>query len=240
MERTSCSLPVPVLGWGAGGRMCAVIDNAGQTCPLITGNSHWLTGETVAHCDPGMGANLHSALPIQFHPVQLEGFQPRPGSSSIASPSRTTLPKSTREYGAPCQSDRQHPAQSRSNPAGACRSSHCRLVRDSTAATMSARKLGGGRILGSGKGLAPPPPSSAHGPRAASPFAPSESSTASVNSRNSTPSSLSPPSSGPLADFSQDLAANVTVDGPSKGAALRNRLACPICGEEMVGRHRLR
>lgn len=97
---------------------------------------------------------------------------------------------------------------------------------------MSGRKLGGGRILGSGKGLAPPSP--AHHPRAASPFAPSESSTVSFHSRNLTPSSLSSPSSGPLPDFNQDLASNINTAGPSDGASSDNRLLCPICEEEML------
>ncbi|KAK3903493.1 vacuolar segregation protein pep7 [Staphylotrichum tortipilum] len=96
---------------------------------------------------------------------------------------------------------------------------------------MSARRLGGGRVLGSGKGLAPPQP--AHAPRASSPFAPSDSSTVS-HSRRSTPTSLSPSSSSPLPDFSQDLASNVTVAGPSNGASQQSKLACPICEEEMV------
>ncbi|KAK3306307.1 uncharacterized protein B0T15DRAFT_526916 [Chaetomium strumarium] len=97
---------------------------------------------------------------------------------------------------------------------------------------MSARKLGGGRILGSGKGLVPP--AAARGPRAVSPSAPSESSTVSFQSRNSTPSTLSPSSSSPLPDFSQDLTSNVTLAGPSNRAVAGNRLACPICEEEMV------
>ncbi|KAK4097872.1 hypothetical protein N658DRAFT_499960 [Parathielavia hyrcaniae] len=96
---------------------------------------------------------------------------------------------------------------------------------------MSTRRLGGGRVLGSGKGLAPP---SSHAPRAASPFAPSDRSTVSLHSQTSTPISLSPSSSSPLPDFSQDLASNVTVSGPSNGAAPGNKLACPICEEEMV------
>ncbi|KAK4238319.1 hypothetical protein C8A03DRAFT_33664 [Achaetomium macrosporum] len=97
---------------------------------------------------------------------------------------------------------------------------------------MSARKLGGGRILGSGKGLAPP--ASTRGPRAVSPSAPSESSTVSFYSRNSTPSTLSPSSSSPLPDFSQDLTSHITLAGPSNGASAGNKLACPICEEEMV------
>lgn len=97
---------------------------------------------------------------------------------------------------------------------------------------MSGRKLGGGRILGTGKGLAPPPP--AQSPRAASPFAPSESSTVSFQSRISTPSPLSPPSLGPLPDFGQDLASNINISGTSDGASSDNRLLCPICEEEML------
>jgi hypothetical protein len=100
---------------------------------------------------------------------------------------------------------------------------------------MSARKLGARRVLGSGKGLAPPPPP-VHAPRAASPFEPSDASTVSFHSRNSTPTSLSPSSSSPLPGFSQDLASNVTVAGPSNGASRGNKLACPICEEEMVRR----
>ncbi|KAL2020636.1 hypothetical protein VTK56DRAFT_8126 [Thermocarpiscus australiensis] len=96
---------------------------------------------------------------------------------------------------------------------------------------MSARRLGGGRILGSGKGLAPAPPPQA--PRAASPFAPSDSSTISLHSRHSTPNSLSPPLSSPLPDF-QNLASNVSLAGPSNGSTLGNKLVCPICEEEMV------
>ncbi|KAK3688911.1 FYVE zinc finger-domain-containing protein [Podospora appendiculata] len=109
---------------------------------------------------------------------------------------------------------------------------------------MSSRKLGGGRILGSGKGLAPPPSASAsssalpaHNPRAraASPFAPSDSSTVSFHSRSSTQNSISPPSSSPLADFSQDLTSNISLAGPSNGSSsTSSRLVCPICEEEMV------
>ncbi|KAB5540591.1 FYVE zinc finger-domain-containing protein [Coniochaeta sp. 2T2.1] len=97
---------------------------------------------------------------------------------------------------------------------------------------MSGRKLGGGRILGTGKGLAPPSPAQA--PRATSPFAPSESSTVSFHSRNSTPSSISPPSSGPLPDFNHDLVSNINMAGPSDGASTDTRLLCPICEEEML------
>ncbi|KZL77752.1 FYVE zinc finger [Colletotrichum tofieldiae] len=94
---------------------------------------------------------------------------------------------------------------------------------------MSGRKLGGGRILGSGKGLAPPAPPAVQGHRRTpSPFAPSES-TLSLNS-----SSASPPVSSPLPDFAQDLTSNISVGGPSRTAAASSKLVCPICEEEML------
>ncbi|KAF6804574.1 FYVE zinc finger [Colletotrichum sojae] len=95
---------------------------------------------------------------------------------------------------------------------------------------MSGRKLGGGRVLGSGKGLAPPAPAAAvrgH-QRTPSPFAPSES-TLSLNS-----SSASPPVSSPLPDFAQDLTSNISVGGPSRAATAGSKLVCPICEEEML------
>ncbi|GJN79190.1 carboxypeptidase Y-deficient [Purpureocillium lilacinum] len=92
---------------------------------------------------------------------------------------------------------------------------------------MSGRKLGGGRILGSGKGLAPPTPPTI--PRSSSPLAPSES-TVSIGSP-----SLSPDASGSLPDFSQDIGSSISVGAQSKGnAADASTLFCPICNEEMV------
>ncbi|KAM0284026.1 hypothetical protein ACHAQH_002221 [Verticillium albo-atrum] len=93
---------------------------------------------------------------------------------------------------------------------------------------MSGRKLGGGRVLGSGKGLAPPTTSAVR-QRAASPFAPSES-TMSITS-----SSTSPPISSPAPDFAaQDLTSNISLGGPSKSVANSSKLVCPICEEEMM------
>lgn len=93
---------------------------------------------------------------------------------------------------------------------------------------MSGRKLGGGRILGSGKGLAPPTTLSA--PRAASPLAPSES-TVSLGS-----SSMSPPATGSLPDLRQDIGSSISVGTQDKGSgADASALVCPICNEEMVG-----
>ncbi|RDA85429.1 hypothetical protein CP532_1518 [Ophiocordyceps camponoti-leonardi (nom. inval.)] len=90
---------------------------------------------------------------------------------------------------------------------------------------MSARRLGGGRILGSGKGLAPPTPPTGSS-RSGSPFAPSESS-ASLGSI-----SLSPPASGSLPDhLSHDIGSSISVGAQSRDRA---GLVCPICSEEMM------
>lgn len=97
---------------------------------------------------------------------------------------------------------------------------------------MSGRKLGGGRILGSGKGLAPPGPS-AH-QRIGSLVSPSES-TVSLSSREGT---LSPLATSPLLlpDAGQDLSSRVSLDngGSSAVTAASSKLVCPICNEEMV------
>lgn len=94
-------------------------------------------------------------------------------------------------------------------------------------AIMSSRKLGGGRILGSGKGLAPPTPPSA--PRVGSPLAPSESTVSMASS------SLSPPPSAGLPPLGQDIGVSITVGVPGKGGPVDSAgLVCPICNEEMV------
>lgn len=92
---------------------------------------------------------------------------------------------------------------------------------------MSGRKLGGGRILGSGKGLAPPPAQA--DPRAVSPFSASESTM-------SLASSMSPPASVSLTDLGQDIGASISVGAQRKASvADATGLVCPICSEEMVG-----
>jgi len=93
---------------------------------------------------------------------------------------------------------------------------------------MSVRKLGGGRILGSGKGLAPPLPT-AH-QRSSSLISPSES-TLSLSSAESSALTTSP-----LPERNQDLSSVVSLDngGPPVTAA-STKLVCPICAEEMVG-----
>lgn len=94
---------------------------------------------------------------------------------------------------------------------------------------MSGRKLGGGRILGSGKGLAPPAPPAIQRERAVSPSAPSDS-TLSIGS----PATSISPGTSPLPDFSQDLTSNISLGGPSNGGQIGSRLVCPICDEEMM------
>ncbi|KAI1163781.1 FYVE zinc finger protein [Nemania serpens] len=95
---------------------------------------------------------------------------------------------------------------------------------------MSGRKLGGGRVLGSGKGLAPPVSPAVRRERAASPSAPSDS----TLSIGSPATSLSPSMSSPLPDLAQDLTSNVSLAGPSDISNANSRLVCPICNEEML------
>lgn len=98
---------------------------------------------------------------------------------------------------------------------------------------MAARKLGGGRILGSGKSLAPPTPPPHQRP--ANLLSPSDS-TASLTSDVS---SLSPLATSPRPENVHDLSSRVSIEngnnGPSVTAAT-TKLVCPICSEEMVER----
>ena len=100
------------------------------------------------------------------------------------------------------------------------------------AASMTGRKLGGGRILGSGKGLAPSgarAESSPSLPRVGSPVPPSETS-GDLNSISG-----SPAPSASLPDLSQDLATNISVGHQaSSSKSGSQKLMCPICNEEMV------
>ncbi|KAI1474893.1 hypothetical protein F4774DRAFT_399054 [Daldinia eschscholtzii] len=95
---------------------------------------------------------------------------------------------------------------------------------------MSGRRLGGGRILGSGKGLAPPAPPAIQRERAASPSAPSDS----TLSIGSPATSISPGTPSPLASFAQDVTSNISLGGPSTGSQSGSKLVCPICDEEML------
>ena len=92
---------------------------------------------------------------------------------------------------------------------------------------MSTRKLGGGRVLGSGRNLASAP---AYPARNSSLLSPSAS-TLSVSSSAST--------SQPSTD-AQDISSRISLDqsenenAAAAAAAASTRLACPICNEEMV------
>lgn len=92
------------------------------------------------------------------------------------------------------------------------------------------RSLGGGRVLGNGKNLAPPvankPPS-----RPTDLLSPSESSV-SLNSQAS---------STPLSTDNEDLTSRVALGdhvSAQATAAASSRMVCPICNEEMVGQVR--
>lgn len=91
---------------------------------------------------------------------------------------------------------------------------------------MATRKLGGGRILGSGRSLAPPA-APAH-QRDSSPLSFTES-TVSGSSEHSTPLTTSP-----LPDNVQDLSSRVSLDHGGSAVTASPKLVCPICNEEMV------
>lgn len=108
---------------------------------------------------------------------------------------------------------------------------------------MSTRKLGGGRILGSGKGLAPPLPTRNGAPglhqRTSSLLSQSESTTSlGAGSNGSEASTASPLTTSPLPE-AEDLGSRVSLEngGALNAPAVRNgsKLVCPICNDEMVG-----
>jgi rabenosyn-5 len=99
---------------------------------------------------------------------------------------------------------------------------------------MSGRKLGGGRVLGSGKNLSPNP-SPLSKQRHTSLLSPSASSI----SLNSSASTSTPPTD----NHDQDLVSRISLEqsngSSSNGAAsaaarASSKLVCPICNEEMV------
>ncbi|QSZ34371.1 hypothetical protein DSL72_005963 [Monilinia vaccinii-corymbosi] len=96
---------------------------------------------------------------------------------------------------------------------------------------MSSRKLGGGRILGSGRSLAPPTHTPPAHQRNSSFITPSDS-TLSLSSSHST----SPSAASPLPNSSQDLTSRVSLENSrsSSVAAASSKLLCPICSEEMM------
>ncbi|KAI9668902.1 MAG: carboxypeptidase Y-deficient [Caeruleum heppii] len=87
---------------------------------------------------------------------------------------------------------------------------------------MAARKLGGGRVLGSGRNLSP---AVIPHQRSSSLLSPSESSV-SLQSQSSTQTSAE----------TQDIASRVSLDNgdPVVVADVSTRLVCPICNEDMV------
>lgn len=88
------------------------------------------------------------------------------------------------------------------------------------------RSLGGGRVLGSGKNLAPPVANKPL-PRPTDLLSPSESSV-SLNSQAS---------STPLSTDNEDLTSRVALGdhvSAQAAAAASSRMVCPICNEEMV------
>lgn len=93
------------------------------------------------------------------------------------------------------------------------------------------RSLGGGRVLGTGKSLAPPPPTPAapNGVPLRSPgiLSPSGSSV-SLNSHTS---------STAISTENEDIVPRAAVEGhgtAQAAAAASSRMVCPICNEEMV------
>lgn len=95
---------------------------------------------------------------------------------------------------------------------------------------MAARKLGGGRILGNGKSLAPP--SAAAHNRSSSLLSIGES-VVSVDSSVGTPRGTSP-----QPDARNGLGERVSLESRRGGHAVNaasSKLVCPICNEEMVG-----
>lgn len=93
----------------------------------------------------------------------------------------------------------------------------------------SGRSLGGGRVLGSGKGLSPAvsPQPPAHHRRNTSLLSPSESSLSLSSQTSNSPAST--------AETREDIGSKVLL-GTSENAAASasTRLMCPICNEEMV------
>ena len=90
---------------------------------------------------------------------------------------------------------------------------------------MSSRKLGGGRVLGSGKGLIPA--SAAYPQRSSSLLSPSASSISVTSSTSTQPST-----------DAQDLSSRVSFEHNDENndtaVEVGPRLACPICNEAMV------
>ena len=88
------------------------------------------------------------------------------------------------------------------------------------------RSLGGGRVLGSGKNLAPPVPNK-----------PLLRPSGALSPSNSSISLSSQTSSTPKSTENEDITARVALDehGTAQAAAAASsRMVCPICNDEMV------
>ncbi|KAM3423635.1 hypothetical protein BST61_g1056 [Cercospora zeina] len=96
------------------------------------------------------------------------------------------------------------------------------------------RSLGGGRVLGSGKNLAPATPSPSPAPPKNGQLAQRP---ALLSPSNSSISLSSRASSTPITTDTEDLTSRVALDTDGvaqAAAAATNRMVCPICNEEMV------
>ena len=94
------------------------------------------------------------------------------------------------------------------------------------------RSLGGGRVLGSGKNLAPPVP-----------VKPQLRSSGALSPSSSSISLSSQTSSTPISTENEDITARVALDehGTAQAAAAASsRMVCPICNDEMVCKVNLR
>ena len=88
------------------------------------------------------------------------------------------------------------------------------------------RSLGGGRVLGSGKNLAPPVPNK-----------PLLRPSGALSPSNSSIYLSSQTSSTPISTENEDITARVALDehGTAQAAAAASsRMVCPICNDEMV------
>lgn len=98
---------------------------------------------------------------------------------------------------------------------------------------MAARRtLGGGRVLGSGKSLAPPQASQKQANYTSGLLSPSESSVSLSSHNSSLPPSVE-------TDDITSRAALAVHDGAQAVAVASSRMVCPICNEEMVRTHEL-
>jgi rabenosyn-5 len=92
---------------------------------------------------------------------------------------------------------------------------------------MSGRKLGGGRVLGSGRSLSPAVPAPPQHQRSSSLLSPAASTISfdSSSTSNTTPDTL---------DLKSQISFRHNEENVIAAATASSRLFCPICNEEMV------